>query len=295
MRPISFLICLGGAAALHVSPSRPGVPLFRAPVRHGYSVRLAEPRPCDAATTKRRELDTAFFKIAAPAFIQFAAEPLARLVDTAYLGRLGAVQLGGAGAAISAQYSASKLYNDPLLRTTISIVAAQEGGAPEARANAVSTALLLALVVGVVQGAAFLAFAGPLLCVACIGPGNPMRPSALGYLRVCSLGAPAATLWLAINGIFRGLGDTATPLFWALSFTALNAILDPLFIFHFGMGAAGAAAGTALAQTVALLPLMLTLQRKLCAEGGTGAAGIGRTGVRAWPLVGLFAPPGGVW
>lgn len=35
---------------------------------------------------------------------------------------------------------------------------------------------------------------------------------ALGYLRVCSLGAPAGTLWLAANGIFRGLGDTATPL-----------------------------------------------------------------------------------
>ena len=59
---------------------------------------------------------------------------------------------GGAGAAIAAQYSVSKLYNDPLLRTTISIVAASEGDEPQARANAVSTALLLALVVGVTQG-----------------------------------------------------------------------------------------------------------------------------------------------
>ena len=92
-----------------------------------------------------------------------AAEPLARLIDTAYLGRLGANALGGAGAAIAAQYSVSKLYNDPLLRTTISIVAAQEGAEPEERANAVSTALLLALVVGVIQGTAFFLLAGPVL------------------------------------------------------------------------------------------------------------------------------------
>jgi hypothetical protein len=167
-------------------------------------------------------------QIAAPAFVQFAAEPLARLIDTAYLGRLGQNALGGAGAAIAAQYSVSKLYNDPLLRTTISIVAAKESAPPEERANAVSTALLLALVVGVAQGAAFFALAGPVLSALSVGPASPMRASALAYLRVCSCGAPAVTLWLATNGVFRGLGDTTTPLVWALVFTALNATLDPL-------------------------------------------------------------------
>ena len=210
----------------------------------------APPLPIDSfATTtplrrrsKKKELDADFLKIACPAFVQFAAEPLARLIDTAYLGRLGANALGGAGAAIAAQYSVSKLYNDPLLRTTISIVAAQEGAEPEERANAVSTALLLALVVGVIQGTAFFLLAGPVLRAMSVGPMSPMRSSALGYLRVCSLGAPSVTLWLAANGVFRGLGDTATPLLWALAFTCMNALLDPLFIFRFHMGAAGAAA-----------------------------------------------------
>ena len=156
----------------------------------------------------KRALDADFLKIAAPAFVQFAAEPLARLIDTAYLGRLGKNALGGAGAAIAAQYSVSKLYNDPLLRTTISIVAAQEGASPEERADAVSTALVLALFVGVAQGLAFFLLAGPVLSAMSVTPASPMRHAALGYLRVCSLGAPAGTLWLAANGIFRGLGDT---------------------------------------------------------------------------------------
>ena len=113
-----------------------------------------------------------------------------RLIDTAYLGRLGTNALGGAGAAIAAQYSVSKLYNDPLVRSTISLVAAQEGDEPAARANAVSTALLLALAVGIIQGCVFFVFAGPVLNACCVGPTSPMRASAIGYLRVCSLGAP---------------------------------------------------------------------------------------------------------
>jgi hypothetical protein len=117
----------------------------------------------------KSKLNKEFFSIAVPAFIQLAAEPLASLVDTAYLGRMGPEVLGGAGVAISAQYAVSKLYNDPLLRTSISLVASQDGKARGNQASdtgnseserksakkdlsiAVSSALLLALSVGVIQ------------------------------------------------------------------------------------------------------------------------------------------------
>jgi Na+-driven multidrug efflux pump len=89
-----------------------------------------------------------------------------------------------------------------------------------------------------------------------------MRPTALSYLRTRALGMPAATMWLVSNGIFRGLGDTRTPLTWALLFSALNALLDPLFIFPLGLGAAGAAAGTALSQSIALVGLLRVLHAK---------------------------------
>lgn len=116
----------------------------------------------DESKALNRKLTREFFGIGIPAFVQLAAEPLASLVDTAYLGRLGPEVLGGAGVAISAQYAVSKLYNDPLLRTSISLVASQDG---KARGNedtdqkddnkdlsiAVSSAVLLALTVGLVQ------------------------------------------------------------------------------------------------------------------------------------------------
>jgi Na+-driven multidrug efflux pump len=89
----------------------------------------------------------------------------------------------------------------------------------------------------------------------------------LGYLRVAALGAPTATLWLVVNGIFRGLGDTTTPLVWALLFTLMNAVLDPILIFPLGLGAAGAAAGTAISQTLALYPLLRALSKKVGTSG----------------------------
>ena len=109
----------------------------------------------------KKKLRKDFLSIAVPALIQLAAEPLAGLVDTAYLGRLGPEVLGGAGVAISAQYAIAKLYNDPLLRTSISLVAAQDAksqsegdgskGNNDDLAIAVSSALLLALSVGFIQ------------------------------------------------------------------------------------------------------------------------------------------------
>jgi putative MATE family efflux protein len=226
----------------------------------------------------KRKLTNEFFSIGFPAFIQLAAEPLAALVDTAYLGRLGPEVLGGAGVAISAQYSVSKLYNDPLLRTSISLVASQDGQArgggdldddqvaEKNRKNlsvAVSSALLLAFCVGTVQLVVFSVLANSITRGMGLTSANPMWDSAVSYLRVRALGTPAATLWLVTNGIFRGLGDTRTPLIYSFFFTALNAILDPLFIFYFHFGASGAAAGTALAQYTALIPLMLALNRKV--------------------------------
>jgi putative MATE family efflux protein len=235
----------------------------------------------------KRQLTREFITIGLPALVQLAAEPLAGLVDTMYLGRLGPDVLGGAGVAVSANYAVSKLYNDPLLRTSISLVASQDGktrqsqiisngdddddddnGATERKNKkdlsiAVSSALLLAISVGVIQMLVYTIFCRGITQSMGLTTTSPMWHSAVTYLQIRALGTPAATLWLVTNGIFRGLGDTRTPLLYSLFFTALNAMLDPIFIFMFHWGASGAAAGTALAQYVALIPLLVALNKKV--------------------------------
>lgn len=143
---------------------------------------------------QKNNLTREFFTIAIPAFVQLAAEPLAGLVDTAYLGRLGPEVLGGAGVAISAQYAMSKLYNDPLLRTSISLVASEDGkraggindGTKDAASNsksqalsiAVSSALLLAFTVGMIQLVLYFSFASSILRGMGVSPSSPMYYSA---------------------------------------------------------------------------------------------------------------------
>ena len=239
----------------------------------------------DKILQQKRKLTIEFLKIGGPALVQLAAEPLAALVDTAYLGRLGPEVLGGAGVAISAQYAVSKLYNDPLLRTSISLVASQDGKTRQNAANddksdavatavrntkankdlsiAASSALLLAVSVGIIQMIVYSIFCKSITRGMGVTTASPMWQSAVSYLQVRAFGTPAATLWLVANGIFRGLGDTRTPLVYSLMFTVLNILLDPLFIFVFGWGASGAAAGTALAQYAALIPLLMALHRKV--------------------------------
>jgi len=51
-----------------------------------------------------------------------------------------------------------------------------------------------------------------------------------------------------VQGVFRGLGDTRTPLVATLGCNALNLALDPLLIFALGWGVAGAAQATVLAE-----------------------------------------------
>jgi len=214
--------------------------------------------------SSKRELQKDFATIAFPAFVQLAAEPLAGLVDSAYLGRLGVEVLGGAGVAISAQYAVSKLYNDPLLRTSISLVAAQDGKSSEEELSlAVVSVLLLALIIGILQLFVYLIFAKYIILAMGVTPENSMWYSAFSYLKVRALGTPASTLWLVTNGVFRGLGDTKTPLVCSFLFAALNVIFDPIFIFTLNYGASGAAAGTALAQYIALVPLLVLLNKRI--------------------------------
>ena len=257
----------GGLANSLVKHGRPG--------RATHKVWTSSPAVADSGENlheMKRNLTREFLSIGVPAFIQLAAEPLAALVDTAYLGRLGPEVLGGAGVAISAQYAISKLYNDPLLRTSISLVASQDGKTRGKERDedqtkqlsiAVSSALLLAFCVGCIQLVVYSVLASSITRGMGLTATSPMWHSALSYLRVRAFGTPAATLWLVTNGIFRGLGDTRTPLAYSIAFTALNAILDPLFIFTFHFGASGAAAGTALAQYTALVPLLFALNKKV--------------------------------
>lgn len=87
-------------------------------------------------------------------------------------------------------------------------------------------------------------------------------PGAVTYLTICFMGIPFITAYNIISAIFRGLGDSKSPMYFIAIACAINIALDYLFIGTFHMGAAGAALGTTLSQTISVLISLCIIRRK---------------------------------
>jgi Na+-driven multidrug efflux pump len=261
-------------------------PLGALPPTSRAAAAAAESAAADAdaadASARSSRLDGEIFRIALPALATLAADPLAGLVSTAWVGQMmGASQLAAVGIALSLYGSITKLLSMPLLAVVTSATATAKGRGggqeSEAVAAAASAALALAAAVGVVQILALggLGLGGLGLWGA--GPGSPLHADAASYLGMRALGAPAAVLFLALQGTFRGLGDTRCPLVATLVCTAVNVALEPLFIFRFGWAVRGAAAAIVAAQALPCAGLLRVLSGRVAlrAAGVAALAGAG--------------------
>lgn len=84
--------------------------------------------------------------------------------------------------------------------------------------------------------------------------------SAVSYLTICFIGIPFITAYNIISSIFRGMGDSKSPMYFIAVACLANIVLDYLFIGWMGMGAAGAALGTTLAQTISVVTAFLRIK-----------------------------------
>ena len=85
----------------------------------------------------------------------------------------------------------------------------------------------------------------------------------VAYLTICFFGIPFITAYNIISSIFRGLGDSKSPMYFIAVACAANIAFDYLFMGALHMGPAGAALGTTLAQAVSVaVSLAVILRRK---------------------------------
>lgn len=88
--------------------------------------------------------------------------------------------------------------------------------------------------------------------------------STVSYLTICFAGIPFITAYNVISSIFRGMGDSKSPMYFIAVACLFNIGLDYLFIGAMGLGTAGAALGTTLAQTISVtLSFLVILRRKM--------------------------------
>jgi MATE family multidrug resistance protein len=213
-------------------------------------------------TATARGLNRSINRLAIPALGTLAIDPLLTLVDTAFIARLGVVDLAGLGIDTAILGFAFFGFNF-LAYATTPLVAQALGRGDEDRARRwVGDALLLAVVLGALT-LVFLIVLAPWL-VEVMGAESAVAESAISYLRIRALATPAVLLVTAGHGAFRGYQNTRTPLLVAAVVNGLNLVLDPILIFSLDLGLEGAALATVIAQVVgAFLFIRLLTKRSM--------------------------------
>lgn len=168
--------------------------------------------------------------LAFPALGVLAAEPIYLLLDTAVVGRLGALPLAGlavGGLILSLVGSQlTFLSYGTTSRSARSFGAGDRAGAVGEGVQATWLALAVgALIVVVVQALA------PFLLTAIAGSRGGIAETALPWLRIAVLAVPAILMSMAGNGWLRGVQDTVRPLRYVLVGVGVSAVLCPLLVF----------------------------------------------------------------
>lgn len=83
------------------------------------------------------------------------------------------------------------------------------------------------------------------------------------YIMICGAGTVFVVGFNVLNGIFCGLGDAKTPLYFVMIACAVNIVADYVFIAHVGLGAEGAAVATIAAQAVSVVFALALIKRRL--------------------------------
>ena len=145
--------------------------------------------------------------------------------------------------------------------TTVSIAQAIGANNKKQAAKAVGNTVILFMGVAVVGMVLLLMLVRPIVS-AMSTPAEAVNGT-VTYLTICFIGIPFITAYNIISSIFRGMGDSKSPMYFIAVACAANIILDYIFMGVFGLGPAGAALGTTISQAISVLvSLIVIIKRK---------------------------------
>ena len=118
------------------------------------------------------------------------------------------------------------------------------------------------LVIGLAFTVILLVFAPELLVL--FGASGNTLPFGLTYMRICALGTVFNMVGVGLNLFISSQGFSMTAMMSTVIGAILNIVLDPIFIYGFGMGVAGAAAATVISQAVSAVWILAFLMGRKC-------------------------------
>lgn len=230
-----------------------------------------------------RRHDREILALALPAFGALVAEPLFVMADSAIVGHLGTPQLAGLGVAAALLTTAVSVFVFLAYATTAAVARRVGAGDLRAAIRQGMDGIWLALLLGAAVVVLVLATAPSLISL--FGASDTVAPYAVTYLRISALGIPAMLMVLAATGVIRGLQDTRTPLYVAIGGFALNGALNVALVYGAGLGIAGSAWGTVIAQCAMAAAYLWVVSRGARRHGASLRPD--RVGIRASAQAGV--------
>lgn len=203
------------------------------------------------------------FQLAVPTIAAQIINLLYNLVDRMYIGHIkdvGALALTGVGVTlpvlmvISAFASLIGFGGAP--RASICMGRKEHDKAEEILGNSVSAIFIISIILTVV----FQIFGKRILLL--FGASTETIPFAMAYMDIYTLGTVFVQVALGLNMFITSQGFTQVSMRTVLIGAGLNIVLDPIFIFGFGMGVRGAALATILSQGVSAVWVLKFLSGK---------------------------------
>lgn len=199
-------------------------------------------------------------KFAIPSIIAMLVGSLYNLVDQIFIGQ-GVGYLGNAATNITFPFTTITLSLALLVGIgsaacfNLSLGARKE----EEAARYVASALLMLLFFGTVLFLITEIFLEELLLL--FGCTEDVMPYAMDYARICGFGFPLLMATNSLSALARADGSPKYSMKVMVVGAIINTILDPLFIFGFGMGMKGAALATVIGQAVSFIMAVLYIPR----------------------------------
>jgi putative MATE family efflux protein len=194
---------------------------------------------------------------AIPAIIAMTASSLYNMVDSIFIGHIpetGSLAISGLAVTFPLMNISTALGTlvGVGASTIISVLLGQKN---YATANKVlSNEVTLNIIIGLLFTVVTMCFMDPILTF--FGASENTLPYARGYMMIITAGNIVTHLYFGLNSIIRSSGNPKFAMALTLFTVISNAILDPIFIFGFGMGIKGAAIATVICQLMALVVTM---------------------------------------
>ena len=192
--------------------------------------------------------------LAAPTILSMLITSIYNLADTFFVGQISTSASGAVGV-VSSLMAIIQALGFMLGHGAGSIISRSLGSQnTDAATRFASTSFFTALVLGSVLLAGGLATLPGFMML--LGSTETILPHACAYARYILLAAPIMMASLVMNNILRYEGKASFAMIGLVTGGVLNIVLDPIFMFVFGLGTAGAGLATALSQCISFCILL---------------------------------------